>query len=267
MWRDQERVVNGHPVRLVADSTIWYRLRKVRTFLLHYGRDILPRKEFPGFDETVPDTYSAEQLKSFFAACGPDERLWYSLLFGLGLRRGELAHLRWENVDLQNGLITIQSSSSWKTKTRKSWRVPIPADLLAALRTRRQGHPDYIYVIGDGAKPLTELLKPLKRIAFQAGMNCGHCMTKSGKSCSDGPYCHKFTVQKLRRSYATHLHEGGASINTLRVLLGHSSPAPILRYLAPQDIQSPELLADLTSSISALTSAGYGPAQSGEDRV
>jgi integrase len=253
MWRDQVREVNGRPVRQIADSTIWYRLRKVRTFLLHFGFDILKRKDFPRFDEKVPDTYSKEQLHKFFAACGSEERYWYSLAFGTGMRLGELAHLTWEDVDLQRRLITIQASTDWKTKTRKSRRVPIPDDLVAILRTRRLEYPGYNYVIGDGAKPQTDLLKPLKLIAYQASLNCGHCQTKSGVSCADGPCCKKFTVQKLRRSYATHLHEGGTSINTLRVLLGHSSPAPILRYLAPQDIQSHELLANLATSISSLT--------------
>lgn len=242
VWKAQVRLVNGEQVRLVNDTTIWYRLRRVRTFLLHFDRDVLKRSEFPRFDEKVPDTYSAHQLQRFFASCSAEEHLCYALLFGTGMRRGELANLRWENVDLERGLITIQATQNWKTKTRRARRVPIPAELLETLRVRRSGRRSDLYVVGDGARPLLDLLKPLKRIALHAGLNCGFCISKAGKSCATNPCCARFTVQKLRRSYATHLHEGGTSINTLRVLLGHKSPAPILRYLAPQDIQSPELL-------------------------
>ena len=254
--REKVRVVNGCPVRLIADSTIWYRLRKIRTFFLHYGYDILKRKEFPRFAEKVPDTYSSKQLQTLFAACIPEERLWYTLAFGTGMRLGELANLVWENVDLKRGIITVQSTTDWKTKTLKYRHVPIPVDLLSVLRARRAANPAYRYVIGNGITPHQEMLKPLKLIAYQVGLNCGFCITKTGKNCSGGPSCKKITFQKLRRSYATHMHEGGTSINTLRILLGHSSPTPILRYLAPQDIQSPELLANLATSISSLTNVG-----------
>jgi hypothetical protein len=47
--RDQVRIVNGRPERLIADSTIWYSLRTARTFFLHFRYDILKRRDFPHF--------------------------------------------------------------------------------------------------------------------------------------------------------------------------------------------------------------------------
>ena len=243
--RNRVQQVDGKAIRRLADATIWYRLRKVRTFLLKYGRDVLKRKEFPRYSETVPDTYTPEELQAFFTACNEEERFRFSLLFGTGMRRGEVAHLQWPQVDLRTGLITIQSAEDWQTKTRRCRQVPIPAHLIDELRQRRQAHSAPIYVLGHTR---TNLLDNLKRIAFEAGLNCGQCTTKTGHSCADHPVCHKFTVQKLRRSYVTHLHEGGASINTLRTLLGHTSAAPIMRYLAHPDIQSPVLRANLNAT-------------------
>jgi len=251
--RNKTAMVGDTTVRLVADSTTWYKLRKVRTFLLYFGRDILKRKDFPRYDETKPDTYTPEELQQFFGACDDDQRFWYSLLFGTGMRRSELANLQWPQVNLRQGLILIQSSADWKTKTRRARHVPIPAHLVTELQRRRVEHPDHVYVIGDGQKPVTELLYYLKNIAYSAGLNCGRCRTKTGHSCADGPHCKKFTVQKLRRSYVTHLHEGGTSINTLRTLLGHTSAAPIMRYLAHPDVQSPVLLANLNATFGRMT--------------
>jgi len=246
--RNRVKQVNESNTRLLADATIWYRLRKTRTFLLHFGCDVLKRKDFPRFGETKPDTYTPEELQRFFGACNEEQRFRYSLFFGTGMRRSELSHLKWDQVDLRSGLITIQSAQEWKTKTRKARQVPIPKHLVGELRRRRAEHPDGIYVI-CGSKPAGDLLSALKRIAHEAGLNCGHCQTRTGHSCADGPYCHKFTVQKLRRSYVTHLHEGGASINTLRTLLGHTTAAPIMRYLAHPDVQSPILLANLNATL------------------
>ena len=248
--RNRVRQVDGKAIRLLADATIWYRLRKVRTFLLKYKRDVLKRKEFPRYSETRPDTYTPEELQAFFAACDDEERFRFSLLFGTGMRRGELSHLQWPQVDLRSGLITIQSAEDWQTKTRRCRQVPIPAHLIDELRQRRQAHSTHIYVLGHTR---TNLLDSLKRIAFKAGLNCGQCTTKTGHSCADQPVCHKFTVQKLRRSYITHLHEGGTSINTLRTLLGHTSAAPVMRYLAHPDVQSPVLIANLNATFGRVT--------------
>lgn len=86
------------------------------------------------------------------------------------------------------------------------------------------------------------------RIAFAAGLNCVQCVDRTGRKCSEGPRCQKLTLHKQRRSYATLLHGKGVSIRTLQIFLGHSSPAPIMRYLAPGDALDPQLLASLNVS-------------------
>jgi len=43
---------------------------------------------------------------------------------------------------------------------------------------RKSEHPRWIFANRDG-KPEGHFLKKLKRIAFNAGLNCGHCSTET----------------------------------------------------------------------------------------
>ena len=45
-----------------------------------------------------------------------------------GLRKGELIHLEWSDVDLERRVIQVTLKEHWKTKTRRSRDVPISPD-------------------------------------------------------------------------------------------------------------------------------------------
>lgn len=66
-----------------------------------------PRKKGDGTREM--QTWSAEQLKAFLSSVA-DERLhalWYTIAF-TGMRRGEAIGLRWSDVDLENGRLSVR---------------------------------------------------------------------------------------------------------------------------------------------------------------
>ena len=81
--------------------------------------------------ERIPEVLTAEEFRRLEAALQPRERLLVCLALSLGLRRGELAALRWQDVDFEHLTITVQRSLVDQvigpTKTEASQR-PLPMD-------------------------------------------------------------------------------------------------------------------------------------------
>lgn len=81
--------------------------------------------------ERIPEVLTAEEFRKLEAALPPRERLLVCLALSLGLRRGELAALRWQDIDFERLTITVQRSLVDQvvgpTKTEASLR-PLPID-------------------------------------------------------------------------------------------------------------------------------------------
>lgn len=163
------------------------------------------------------------------------ERLGPAFLLdlGTGMRCGELLGLKWENVDLNEGVIRVQQSltrirvedRSLRTelrfqplKTAKSRRsIPIPQSLIAALKSHkaRQNHEKLkagTAYQDHGLVFCTELGQPIDprnlarifaRLLEQAGIS-------------------KATLHTMRHSYATRLLEMNEHPKVVQELLGHS---------------------------------------------
>jgi len=143
-WARQDKWHRGTP------GTWAVRLTKVRHFA-RYLKQFEPDTEIP--EELVfgpepgrvaPHIFYEEEIVALLAATGrlgPQGSIrpaTYETLFGLmastGLRVSEALHLRDDDVDLKNGLLTVR-----QTKFAKSRRLPIhPSTAEALLRYRRQ---------------------------------------------------------------------------------------------------------------------------------
>jgi integrase len=60
--------------------------------------------------ERIPEVLTAEEFRKLEAALPPRERLLVCLALSLGLRRGELAALRWQDIDFAGLTIIVQRS-------------------------------------------------------------------------------------------------------------------------------------------------------------
>jgi integrase len=131
------------------------------------------------------------------------------LSMNTGLRRGELLQLRWVNVDLKGGHITIEGSTAKSQQTR---HVPLNEEAVNVLmRWREQGaEDDRVIPIETGFKTAWGALLERAKIT-------------------------KFRWHDLRHHFASRLVQAGVPLNTVRELLGHASMAMTLRYahLAP----------------------------------
>ena len=101
-----------------------------------------PRVERP---EVVP--FSLEQARVFLNAIKGDRlEAFYSVVLAIGLRRGEALGLRWGDVDLDAGILTVRGSLQridgrlqlFAPKTSRSRRtIALPQTAVAALRRHR----------------------------------------------------------------------------------------------------------------------------------
>lgn len=132
-----------------------------------------------------------------------------------GLRRGELLKLRWENINFDKALVTVEGHTS---KTGKTRHVPLNEEALTVLKKWKRDNSNLVYVFGgvDG-EPLHDT-----RTSWETALKKAHISN--------------FRWHDLRHTFASKLVMAGVDLNTVRELLGHSDYKMTLRYahLAPE---------------------------------
>jgi integrase/recombinase XerC len=143
------------------------------------------------------------------------DRAALELLYGSGLRVGELATLTLERIDVRRGRVLVLGKGS------KEREVPISeyaADALHAyLRSGRSA------MAAEGSR---QLFFNLRRKPFSE-RDIRSMVQRYGATLLPG---RRVTPHTLRHSFATHLLEGGADIRAVQELLGHASVATTQRY-------------------------------------
>jgi integrase/recombinase XerC len=137
--------------------------------------------------------------------------------YDTGIRRAELIGLSGRDVDLANALLKV------KGKGNKERRVPVLPDLAETLkeydRLRKQKWPgltdDDPFFLTDSGKKLYEV--------FVYRLINRYISLISNKE--------KRSPHMLRHSFATHILNRGADLNTIKELLGHSGLAATQHYL------------------------------------
>lgn len=135
------------------------------------------------------------------------------ILAGLyaGLRvASEALTLRWEDVDLRRGLVTVQAAYAKSGKTRSVPLHPKLKAALVALRPAQGAASGYVFTQADGS-PYTSI-----RTAFD-----GACKRAKLKD---------VTPHTLRHTFASRLVMGGVDLRTVQELGGWRTLAMVLRY-------------------------------------
>ena len=155
-----------------------------------------------------------EAVKELIENLAEPSRSIAALLARTGLRIGELLALRWQDIDLQKGLLSVNQTvyeghfDEPKTKRSKR-RIPLGpkcVEILAALK-RAEATPSTLVFSARNGSPLSRRnllnrqLKPAAKTLKLTGVNW-----------------HWF-----RHAHATLLDSTGAPIGTTQALLGHSS--------------------------------------------
>lgn len=128
-----------------------------------------------------------------------------------GLRFGELANLRWADVDLgRHALITVRGEGSKSGHTR---HLPLHDGIREVLKKWQPENVDaegFVFPGRDGER-LVDVKTAWAQVLRAAKID-------------------KFRFHDLRHTFASKLVQGGADLNTVRDLLGHRDFAMTLRY-------------------------------------
>ena len=131
-----------------------------------------------------------------------------TLALNTGMRQGELLRLKWENVDLERGSITIIQS---KTLRRKTIAINEPArEALNWLQENRYGELLLMWPWGDPIGKVT-VYDAFKKACSTAGIT-------------------DFRFHDLRHTFASHLVMAGVDLVTVKELLGHKTINMTNRY-------------------------------------
>jgi len=180
-------------------------------------------KRFPKRARRKPKFFSKEELKSILESeRRPIYRAIWEFLANTGLRKGELEHLEWDDIDFENREIRIRPKADWETKTKDSRNVPMNSrafEILKELRnsTKREKSV-FVNSVGNPFKP-DDLYSKLKPLLKDLGI--------------DG------NVHTFRHTFASHLVMSRVDLATVGQLLGHKdiSTTMIYAHLAPEHVK------------------------------
>jgi integrase/recombinase XerD len=244
--------------------TVFNRMGIVQQLLKLSGiTGLLKPRDKPRFVANVREMYQPEELEALFKACGSNERVLYMFFLLTGERDKEVRYTTWSDIDFRRKCVRVTAKKhlGFKPKDKEEREIPVPSLLLTALKEYkgRQAGPnpnDLIFPTSQG-RPDKKFENKLKRIVRRGKLNCGHCESKHGNKCSEGPHCSKWYLHKFRHTFATANLEHGVSIRTLQEWLGHSdleSTMVYLKFVRHKDIQK---LLD-TSQMAGLAAESLG---------
>jgi integrase len=209
----------------------------------------------PRLPTPYPDPPTSEEAARIVAAAWADDPDWGLLVWMLlvtGARRGEVLALRWINLDLATGILTIRHSVSEQggaatikdTKTHQSRRISLDAATVALLLEHRQQVSSRCAELGSGFDE--------QRFIFSYEPD-------HSRPCSPSGVTHRYArmvaklgirtrLHAIRHYSATELLASGVDLRTVAGRLGHGSGgATTLKvyaaWVARADQHASELLA------------------------
>lgn len=202
-------------------------LRAFFTFLKIEGRTIsnpATLLEMPRLGEHLPEILTISEIDSMIASCDISDLLGrrnaaiIEMLYSCGLRVSELVTLPLSAIYLDEEFILVTGKGSkqryvpMSPSAKKAIIDWIKIDRPTLLTDARDPGTTFLNRRGS---PLTRVMVfyIVRQLAIQAGI------TK------------KISPHTLRHSFATHLLEGGAPLNAIQMMLGHTSIATTEIYL------------------------------------
>jgi len=177
--------------------------------LQFYFAHILKRRFFVSIPrakkkKALPTILSVAEVRDMIVATtNPKHRCIIELLYGAGLRVGELVRLRMSEIDVDRGVIVVKDGKRGKDRVTL-----LPKKLLGVLKKQKDIKlwDSYLFT-GRNDKRLTTatVQKVVKQAARRAGI------------------AKRVSPHTLRHSFATHLLEAGTDIRYIQSLLGHAS--------------------------------------------
>ncbi len=187
-------------------------------------------------EHTRTGFFEHEEFLALRGALPDHQKVPLSLGYWTGMRRGEILTLRWEQVDLERGLLRLDPGT---TKTGEGRVVPMVGDLPAVLTQWRlltlKQWPSCPWVCHYHGERLTRLTRAWDRAARRVGL--------------DGKLFHD-----LRRTAIRNMVRAGVSERVAMTISGHKTRSVFDRYDIVSERDLHEASARVTAHFAALKS-------------
>lgn len=185
--------------------------------------------ELPQYKAKEVAVWTSEELKKFLEACKGDKYEWFYLLYSsYGLRRGEAIPIKWEDIDWEEGTISINkqytrvgATNEIETpKTDSSIRkLPILPHIQRYLDTINPYKDKTGLILKEDGEIIVpdKVSRRFRTISRSAGLPI-------------------VVIHSVRHSVATLLKDAGVPVRDIQAILGHSTPLTTLKYYQHTDI-------------------------------
>ena len=206
----ERKVTPGTAVNCVAALRFFF----IKTLKRHQFREFLP---YPKDRRRLPTVLSPEEVSRLINAAGTlFRRTLLMTLYGTGMRRSELAHLKVGDIDSQRMIIRVVAGKGGKDRD-----LPLSPTLLETLREYWRWRKPKLYMFPTRTRGLP-IEEPISDKTVWIA--CSEAARRAGIN-------KRVTPHTLRHSWATHLLEAGTDLRTIQVLLGHGDLETTAQYL------------------------------------
>lgn len=177
----------------------------------HKALKIAKRIQVPFSEKEIEEVLSSDNNSSDFESIR--DKLIVELLYSTGMRRSELIHLKLNDIDFSNQVVKVLG------KRNKERFIPLLKSVKSSLReylicrSKIETNESYLLLTKKGKKTYDTLVYRIINNYFSS---------VSSKV--------KRSPHVIRHSFATHLLNEGADLNSVKELLGHSSLASTQVY-------------------------------------
>ncbi len=180
--------------------------------------DVVPRIEAFKEEPRDPEFFKMEERDKFLAVCKQKRPEWYAYFvvgFHTGMRAGELAALKWEDVDFFNRSIRIRRNV-WRghvgsPKSGKFRDVPMNDFLYDTLMAHRHPGENVFYTTTGRPLDINAGRKVMKTVCRYAGLRA-------------------IRRHDIRHSFASAIASETGNILAIKDLLGHADYSTTMRY-------------------------------------
>lgn len=187
--------------------------------------------ERPRSEKRLPTVLNKKEVKALFDVVrNKKHKAILRLIYGCGLRVGELTRIQLADIDSERMRIHIRCAKGFKDRI-----VPITPTMIIELRA---------YYIKYKPKKYLFEGKPHKKSKYPAPYSQSSIRAIFKRALKSASIIKKVKLHSLRHSYATHLLEHGVDLRYIQTLLGHASSktTEIYTHVSEQkleDIPSP----------------------------
>jgi integrase len=144
-----------------SDRTVYNIFQAVNTFLrAHDSHNCEPLMKELDYAPKIIRVYSEDEMKRFFTACKPAEKLIFLLFLNSGIREQEMTYTEVRDLDFTRNVLHVcgKPDRGFRLKGKKGKRsakdrfVPIPTNLMARLKEHctGKGLRDLVFTNGQG---------------------------------------------------------------------------------------------------------------------